>query len=96
MKDKEYPVENFATFVFKTPIFSPQKMNEFNFKPAQYCINETFELTKSCIRATSEWLLRSSNWTEWSWIRAEIICVISKLNERAAQVQFEITRIISD
>ena len=56
MKDKEYPVANFATFVFKTPILSPQKMNEFNFKPAQYCINETFELTKSCIRATSEWL----------------------------------------
>ena len=79
MKDKEYSVANFATFVFKTPIFSPQKMNEFNFKPAQYCINETFELTKSCIWATSE-----------------IILVISKLNERAAQVQFEITRIISD
>ena len=36
--------------------FSPQKMNEFNFKPAQYCINETFELTKTCIWTTSEWL----------------------------------------
>ena len=34
MKDKEYHVANFATFVFKILIFSPQKMNKFNFKPA--------------------------------------------------------------
>ena len=33
------------------------------------------------------------NWTEWSVIWAEIICVISKLNEWTAQVQFEITSI---
>ena len=33
------------------------------------------------------------NWTEWSAIWAEIICVISKLNECTAQVQFEITSI---
>ena len=36
---------NFATFVSETVIFSSQKMYEFNFKPAQYCINKTFELT---------------------------------------------------
>ena len=34
----------------------PPKMNEFNFKPAQYCINEIFELTKSCIWAISKWM----------------------------------------
>ena len=28
-------------------------MDEFNFKPAQYCISEIFELTKSCIWAIS-------------------------------------------
>ena len=50
MKDKENHVVNFATFVSNS-YFSPQKMNEFNFKPAQYCINEIFELTKSCIWA---------------------------------------------
>ena len=33
MKDKEYHVANFATFVSKTFIFSPQKMDQFNFKP---------------------------------------------------------------
>ena len=49
MKDKEYHIVNFATFVSKTLIFSPQKMDEFNFKPAQFCINKIFELTKSCI-----------------------------------------------
>ena len=31
------------------------------------------------------------NWTEWSAIWSEIICVISKSNERAARVPFEIT-----
>ena len=38
----------------------------------------------------------NGNWTEWSAIWAEIICVISKLNEHAARVPFEITSIISD
>ena len=47
MKDKEYHVANFATFVSKTLIFCPKKMDEFNFKPAQYYINKIFELTKS-------------------------------------------------
>ena len=49
MIDKEYRMANFATFVSKILTFSPQKMDEFNFKPAQYCINKIFELTKSCI-----------------------------------------------
>ena len=49
MKDKEYHVANFATFVSKTFVFSPKKMDEFNFKLAQYHINKIFELTKSCI-----------------------------------------------
>ena len=31
MKDKEYHVANFATFVSKTPIPPPKKMDEFNF-----------------------------------------------------------------
>ena len=61
MKDKEYHVTNFATFVSKTLIFSPpppkkKKMDEFNFKPAQYSINKIFELTKSCNWAISKWM----------------------------------------
>ena len=36
----------------------------------------------------------NGNWTEWSAIWSEIIHVISKSNERAAQVQFEITSMI--
>ena len=51
MKDKEYHVVNFATFVSKTLTFSPQKMDEFNIRPAQYCINKMFELNKSSIWA---------------------------------------------
>ena len=35
----------------------------------------------------------NGNWTEWSAIWAEIICMTSKLNECTAQVQFEITSI---
>ena len=53
MKDKEYHVANFTTFA-KTLILPPPKMNEFNFKPAHYCINEIFELTKSFIWAISK------------------------------------------
>ena len=50
MKDNEHHVANFATFVSKTLISPPPpKMDEFNFKPAQYCINKIFDLTKSCI-----------------------------------------------
>ena len=58
MKDKEYNVANFATFVDSLPTltFSPPKMDEFNFRPAQYCINKIFELTKSCIWAISKWM----------------------------------------
>ena len=56
MKDMEYHVANFATFVSKTLTFSSQKVDEFNFKPAQYCINKIFELTKSCIWAISIWM----------------------------------------
>ena len=55
MKDKEYYMANFATFVSKTH-FSPQKLNEFNLKPAQYRVNKIFELTKSCIWAISKWV----------------------------------------
>ena len=40
--------------------------------------------------------INNNNWTEWSGIWAEIIRVISKSNERAAWVQFEITSMISD
>ena len=45
MKDKEYRMANFATFVSKTLTFPPppKKMDEFNFKPAQYCINKIFD-----------------------------------------------------
>ena len=38
----------------------------------------------------------NGNWTEWSAIWSEIIRVISKSNERAARVRFEITSMISD
>ena len=56
MKDKKYHVANFANFVSKTLVYSPPKMNEFNFKPAKCYINEIFELNKSCIWAISKWM----------------------------------------
>ena len=45
-----------------------------------------------------KWVLMiyNGNWTEWSAIWSEIMRVISKSNERAARVQFEITSMISD
>ena len=56
MIDKEYYMANFATFVSKTAIFPPLKRDEFNFKPAQYCINKIFEVTQSCIWAILKWM----------------------------------------
>ena len=38
----------------------------------------------------------NGNWTEWSAIWAEIICMISKSIEHTAQVWFEITSMISN
>ena len=40
--------------------------------------------------------INNGNWTEWSAIWSEIIRLISKSNERAARVWFEITSMISD
>ena len=60
MMDKEYRMANFDTFVSKTLTSPPpppkKKFDEFNFKSAQYCINEIFEVTKSCIWAISKWI----------------------------------------
>ena len=54
MKDKEYHMAHFATFVSKTLTFSSQKMDELNFRPVQYCINKIFELTNSFSWAISK------------------------------------------
>ena len=43
----EYYVANFVSKTLTPP--PPPKMDEFNFSPAQYCINKMFEMTKSCI-----------------------------------------------
>ena len=58
MKDKEYHVANFATFVSMTLTFPPTKIKEFNFRPAQYCIKKIFEifgrLQNGCNKVVSE------------------------------------------
>ena len=41
-------------------------------------------------------LINNGNWTKWNKIWSEIIRVISKWNEHAARVWFEITSMISD
>ena len=40
--------------------------------------------------------INNGNWTEWSAIWAEIICMISNLNEYAARIRFEITSMVLD
>ena len=40
--------------------------------------------------------INNGNWTKWSAICAEIICVISNSTKHAAWVRFEITSMISD
>ena len=53
-------------------------------------------LQATALEAKPESYVNNGNWTEWSAIWSEIIRVISKLNERAARVRFEITSMISD
>ena len=48
--------------------------------------------SKSCCNLL---MIYNGNWTEWSAVWAEIIHVISKLNESAMWIQFEITSMIS-
>ena len=56
------------------------------------------EITNYVIHSTYCYIkyINNGNWTEWSAIWSEIIRVISKSNERAARVWFEITSMISD
>ena len=52
MKDKEYHMASFATFVSKTLTPPPKWMNLIS----KYYIKKIFELTKSCIWAISKWM----------------------------------------
>ena len=45
----------FLKLKFPPPPHLP-KMDEFNLKPVQYCINKIFELTKSCNWVISKWM----------------------------------------
>ena len=53
-------------------------------------------IIKTCIWSSKHSVVYNGNWIEWSAIWAEILCVISNSNERAAQVRFVITSMISD
>ena len=64
-----------------------------------FCFNTGSHLIyySECTFIIDNWcIINSGYWTEWSTIWAEIICVISKLNERAGRVRFEIISMISD
>ena len=46
-----------CNFCFQNSYFFPhEKMDEFNFKPAQYCIIKIFELIKFCIWPILKWM----------------------------------------
>ena len=47
---------NFCLQNSYSPPPQKKKMDDFNYRPAQYCINKIFELTKSCIWAISKWM----------------------------------------
>ena len=86
---------NFATFVSKPLTFPPQKMDEFNFKSTQYCINKIFELTKSCIWAISNGYNKVVTEPRVVQFWSEIILMISNRTRVARSIDFEITRMIS-
>ena len=80
----------------KLLFLSPQKMDEFNLKLAQYCINQIFELTKSpvfgrfqngCNEVAIE-LFVEQFWSEITLVITNQTCAVCSLN-------FEITNMIS-
>ena len=92
MKDKEYHVVIFATFVSKTLIFSSQNMDELNFKPAQYCINLNWPspvfgwFQNGCNKVVIE--------PPVVQFKSEIILVITNQTCAACSFDFEITHMI--
>ena len=95
MKTKEYHVVNFATFVSKTLIFSPPKLDVFNFRPAQYCINKTFELPSPVVRQFQNGCNKEVIEPRFVQFWSEIILVISNRTRVARSFDLEITRMIS-
>ena len=93
MKDKEYHVVSFATFVSKTLVFFSQNMDELNFKPAQYCINLNWprpvfgQFQNGCNKVVIE----PPDVQFWS----EIILMITNQTCAACSFDFEITHMIS-
>ena len=64
-------------------------------KRATYCAQQYCDMLRWHVAIVLPGLY-NGNWTEWSAIWSEIIRVISKSNERAARVWFQITSMISD
>ena len=95
MKDKEYLVANFANFVSKTLIFSPHKMDEFNFKPARYCINKIIKPTKPVFERFQNGCNKVVIEPRVAEFWSEIILVISNRTRAVRLFDFEITRMIS-
>ena len=80
-------------YITVNPLLSPP--SQVNPLPQ---ISPPFQGKKVNMFPWKKWVLMiyNGNWTEWSAIWSEIIRVISKSNERAARVRFEITSMISD
>ena len=94
MKDKEYHVANFATFVSKTLTFSPQEMDEFSDRLSTAsikCLNWPSPVFGRFQNGCNRVVIEPRVVQFWS----EIILVISNWTCAAHSFDFEITHMIS-
>ena len=73
------------------PLPPPKKMDEFNFRPAQYCIKKIFEIFGWFQNGCNKVVIEPRVVQFWS----EIIRMISKQTHAMRLFDFEITRMIS-
>ena len=91
--------DKFCNFCFQNSYFPPppqkKKLDVFNFRPVQYCINKTFELLSPVVRhfqnGCNKEVIEPRVVQFWS----EIILVISNRTRVARSFDLEITRMIS-
>ena len=94
MKDKEYHVANFATFVSKTLTFSPQEMDEFSDRLSTAsikCLNWPSPVFGRFQNGCNKVVIEPRVVQFWS----EIILVISNRTRAARLFDFEIRHMIS-
>ena len=87
--------DKFCNFCFQNSYPPPQKLDVFNFRPAQYCINKTFELPSPVVRQFQNGCNKEVIEPRVVQFWSEILLVISNRTRVARSFDLEITRMTS-